>query len=322
MDTRSLHHTNLNVSRICLGTMTFGAQCDEAEARRMVDLCLDRGINFIDTANVYNGGAAEAITGRILHGRRSRVVLATKVGLKMGEGADQSGLSRRAILRAVEESLARLRTDYLDIYYLHQPDYTVPLEETLAAIEDLVRAGKVRYAATSNYAAWQVCRIACLAQRTNGSPARIAQPMYNLLARGIEQEFLPMAKELGVSTVVYNPLAGGLLTGKHRNGAPEPGTRFDQSPAYRSRYWHETNLQAVAQLAEAACSEGRSLVSLALNWILHHTPADCVVLGASRLEQLRENLDVLADGGISPQALAACDQVWAELRGRAPQYNR
>ena len=322
MQTRQLKYTDLTVSRACLGTMTFGAQCGETDAGRMIDFCLDQGINFVDTANVYNGGLAEEITGRILKGRRDRIVLASKVAMKMGEADDQKGLSRAAIFRGIEDSLKRLQTDYLDLYYLHQPDYCVPLEETLRAMEDLVMAGKVRYPAASNYAAWQVTRISCIAAKGDYIPVRVTQPMYNLLARGIEQEYLPMAKALDIATVVYNPLAGGLLSGKHTGTGPLTGTRFDINPAYVNRYWHEANRCAVAKLSDAASQEGRSLVSLSLNWLLHHTAADCVVLGASRFDQLEENVRALADGPLSPQAVQACDAVWSDLRGITPIYNR
>jgi aryl-alcohol dehydrogenase-like predicted oxidoreductase len=322
MQTRLLSHTDLQVSRICLGTMTFGAQCGEADARRMVDTCLDRGVNFVDTANIYNQGAAEEMLGRVLGTRRPGVVLASKVAMKMGDAEDQHGLSRAAIFRALDESLRRLRTDYLDIYYLHQPDYQTPLAETLGAMADLVRAGKIRHAAASNYASWQICSMRCVASKAGYAPIHIAQPMYNLLARGIEQEFLPMAKSLEVSTVAYNPLAGGLLTGKHKGEEPLAGTRFDLVEAYRSRYWHQVNLRAVEKLVALACTEGRSLVSLSLNWVFHHTAADCLVLGASHAGQLEENLCALEDGPLSPTAVAVCDQVWSEVRGVAPQYNR
>jgi aryl-alcohol dehydrogenase-like predicted oxidoreductase len=250
------------------------------------------------------------------------VVLASKVAGKMGDDPLASGLSKAAILRAVEASLSRLSTDYLDIYYLHQPDYSVPLEETLEAMEELVRSGKVRQPASSNYASWQVCRMLWIADRNGYTPLKVTQPMYNLLARGIEQEYLPMAKELGVSTVVYNPLAGGLLTGKQRRGEPLPGTRFDNNRLYLDRYWHEAQFDAIEELAGAARAAGRSLVSLALNWVLHHTAADCLILGASRIEQLQENLRALGDGPLAPETLAVCDAVWRKLRGVAPQYNR
>jgi aryl-alcohol dehydrogenase-like predicted oxidoreductase len=302
--------------------MTFGAQASESEARRLIDYALEEGVNFIDTANAYNGGRSEEIVGRILGNRRSGVVLASKVGIPSGDADDQKGLSRRAMFRAIDESLQRLRTDYLDIYYLHQPDYDTPLEETLRAMEDLVRAGKVRHPAASNYASWQMCRMQSVAEKENYSPIRIGQPMYNLLARGIEQEYLPMAKTLGVSTVAYNPLAGGLLTGKHHGGTPLTGTRFDRNRTYLDRYWHEANFSAVQKLGCAAQQEGRSLMSLSLNWLLHHTPADCVILGASRFEHLQENLRALQDGPISAKSLAVCDGVKAELRGVMPVYHR
>lgn len=318
----ALRHTDLTVSRVCLGTMTFGGQTDIDEAARLVDHCLDSGVNFFDTANIYNKGASETILGRILRGRRSGVVLASKVRGKMGDGPNESGLSRVAIMRALDDTLRRLGTDYLDLYYLHQPDYDVPLEESLDAIDRLVRLGKVRWPASSNYASWQVCRMLWLAETHSYKPACVTQPMYNLIARGIEQEYLPMAKEFGVSTVVYNPLAGGLLTGKQQREAPIPGTRFDNNQLYLDRYWHPAYFDAVDRLGAIAASVGRSLVSLALNWLLHHSPADCLILGASRLDQISENLRAAEEGPLPEDAVAACDQVWADLRGITPKYNR
>ena len=322
METRTLGKTNLGVSRVCCGTMTFGAQTDEATAGRMIDMCLDRGINFFDTANIYNLGRAEAILGRALAGRRDRVVLASKVAAKMGPGPDESGLSRPAIRRAIDESLKRLQTDYLDLYYLHWPDYAVPLEESLEALQELVAAGKVRHVGVSNFASWQVVRLLWLAAEKQLPRVAVTQPMFNLLARGIESEFLPMCREFSLGTVVYNPLAGGLLTGKQSFAAPAPGTRFDQNQTYLDRYWHEENFRAILSLAEAARAAGRSLVSLALNWVLHHTPADCAILGASRLEQLEENLRAVEEGPLPAEAITACDQIWNRLRGPVPRYNR
>ena len=320
---RKLKGMDLNVSRACFGTMTFGSQVDEKTAQEMVAYCLEQGINFFDTANVYQLGTSEELLGKALQGKRGQVVLASKVRGKMGDEPDQSGLSKNSILRAVEESLRRLRTDYLDIYYLHQPDYEVPLEETLEAMEMLVKGGKVRYPASSNYSSWQVSQMICLAEKRNYRPALIAQQMYNLLARGVEQEFVPMARESGVSLIAYNPLAGGLLTGKHSNkNSIAPGTRFDKNSMYQDRYWHEENFRAVRRLQEIARKSGRSLISLALNWLLHHTLTDCIVLGSSRLEQLEQNLAVIEEGGLPPEVVEACDVVWRELRGPAPVYNR
>ena len=302
--------------------MTFGSQTDEAASIRIVDRAIEAGVNFFDTANVYNNGLSETILGKALKGRRDKVVLASKVRGKMGEGPEESGLSRAAILRAFDHSLRRLQTDYLDIYYLHQPDYSVRIEETLETIDQLVRAGKVRYPGSSNYSGWQVCQMLCIAKQNGYRPATITQPMYNLLARGIEQEYLPMAKEFGVATVVYNPLAGGLLTGKQKRDLPLPGTRFDNNQLYLGRYWHQIYFDAVDELLQIARAAGRSPVSLALNWLLHHTPVDCVILGASRLEQLEENLKAMEQGPLPTDAVAACDRVWANLRGVTPQYNR
>ena len=311
-----------------MGTMTFGGKGFWTAigklnaARRMVDRCLEAGVNFFDTANVYGQGRAETILGRALAGRRQQVVVASKVRGVMNGAPEESGLSKSQILRAVESTLRRLGTDYLDIYYLHLPDYGVPLEETLETIDELVRAGKVRYPASSNYAAWQVVRMLWLAGERNYRPAYVTQPMYNLLARGIEQEYLPMCRELGVATVVYNPLAGGLLTGKQSAEAPLAGSRFDKNQMYLDRYWHPAYFGAVEELRGLARREGRSLASLALNWLLRHTAADCAILGASRIEQLEENLKALDDGALSEEALAGCDVVWNKLRGITPRYNR
>ncbi len=322
MDKVTLKHTSLEVSRICFGTMTFGGQTDIEAGRKMIDLCSGAGINFLDTANVYTGGASEEMLGRLLEGRRKDFVLASKVRNKMGDGVDMAGLSRGAIFRAIEDSLKRLKTDYLDLYYLHLPDYAVEIEESLDAMNELVKQGKVRYLASSNYSGWQVVEMLWIAQRKNYQAPFVSQPMYNLIARGIEQEYLPMSKRFGISNIVYNPLAGGLLTGKQRRDAPLPGTRFDNNRMYLDRYWHQADFDAVDQLKHIAASTGRSLVSLALNWIYRHTPVECIILGASRVDHLEQNLKVLSDGPLDPETLQGCDKVWEALRGPTPKYNR
>ncbi|MBI1897233.1 MAG: aldo/keto reductase [Acidobacteria bacterium] len=320
METRQFENTDLTVSRVCLGTMTFGSQTDIATAGRIVDLCFDGGVNFFDTANVYNGGESERVLAEVLGRRRQDAIIASKVGMKVG--GHPAGLKRELILAAAEDTLRRLKTDYLDIYYLHLPDWSTPIEESLAAMDTLVRQGKVRYLGSSNYASWQICQMLCFAEKNGYRPARIAQPMYNLLARRIEDEFLPCCREFGVSTVVYNPLAGGLLTGKHNPEMPLAGTRFDGNQTYLDRYWNHVNFEAISHLATIASADGRSLISLALNWLLHHTPADCVILGASRLEQIEENLRALDDGPLEAAAVSACDAVWTGLKGPGPKYNR
>jgi len=322
IERRRLKHTDLEVSRFCFGTMTLGKPLDQAGTNEVIGRCLDAGINFFDTANMYNAGVAETLLGVALKGRRDKVVLASKVFFKTGDEPDQQGLSRKAIVRAIDESLRRLQTDYLDLYYLHAPDHTVPIEESLEAMDSLVRQGKVRYLASSNYAGWEVVQMLWLAQERGWHAPYVSQPMYNLLARGIEQEYLAMCREFGVSTVVYNPLAGGLLTGKHRQDFVIPGTRFDNNALYQGRYWHSQSFNAVERLRQIARSTGRSLVSLSLNWLLHHTTSDVVILGASSLAQLNENLASIDDGPLPDDVVKACDQVWLDLRGPLPVYNR
>jgi 1-deoxyxylulose-5-phosphate synthase len=322
MEFRTLMQTDLRVSRLCLGTMTFGKPVEQDEAKAMVDLCLDAGVNFLDTANMYQLGRAEEILGHAIRGRRDRIVLASKVRAKMGDRPEQSGLSKKAIFHELEQTLRRLQTDYLDLYFLHQPDYDVPIEETLEAMEELVKQGKIRYPATSNYASWQLVQMLDLAREKKYTPAATAQPMYNLLARGIEQEFLPMAKAFGVSILAYNPLAAGLLTGKHQKSSIPEGGRFDKNAMYQDRYWHEQTFQAVEALKALAHGAGRSIISMAFAWLLHHTVTDVVILGASGLEQLKQNLAVCDDGPLADEVVRQCDEIWRNLRGPIPAYNR
>lgn len=323
MHYRTLSNTDLNVSRVSFGTMTFGSQADQAAATRMVDQSLDAGINFFDTANMYNAGAAEGMLGQALGKRRARVILASKVRNKMGSAPDDVGLSRAAIRKAIDRSLSRLGTDYVDIYYLHQPDYDVPIEETLGALDELVRAGKIRYPAVSNYAAWQVAEIHAICEKNGYKPPYISQPMYNLLARGIEEEYLAFAKRFGVAVVPYNPLAGGLLAGKHaRDSKPEPKSRFDNNPLYLNRYWHDDYFAAVDELQQVAREAGKTLVELSLQWLLAQVQVDSIILGASRPEQLEENLKACESGALDSATLACCDAVWKRLRGITPKYNR
>ena len=323
MQTCTLPHTDLTVSRACYGTMTFGSQTDEPTARRMFDHCIDHGINFFDTANMYNNGAAETIVGNILRGRRNRVVLASKVRMKYGDAPDEQGLSRAAMQKAIDGTLKRLQTDCVDLYYLHAPDWNVPVEETLEMMNEFVRAGKVRYPACSNYAGWQVAQMIAISDKRGYKAPYVSQPMYNLLARGIEQEYLAMCKAYGVSTVVYNPLAGGLLTAKQTRERPIAGTRFDNNQLYLDRYWHPAYFDAVDELQGIARGAGRSVIDISINWLRHHTAADCVILGASRMEHLEQNLDAFENGGPLPESVVqAVDRVWQNLRGVTPNYNR
>lgn len=324
MNNNSLAKTGLEVSQVCLGTMTFGSQVSETEASRMVDHALDMGVNFLDTANVYNKGVSEEITGRILGPRRPNVVLATKVRGMMGKGADSyGGLSPEAIRHAAEESLRRLGTDYIDIYYLHQPDRSVGIADTLGAMDRLRQEGKIRWIGTSNYAAWEMAEIAAISSDRGFRQPLVAQPMYNALARGIEQEYLAFTTRYGVANVCYNPLAGGLLSGKQTMQAgPIPGTRFDGNQMYLKRYWHEGYFRAVEALRQVADELGTSLAALALRWVFHRPGADCVILGASKFAHLEANIEASLQEPLPQDALDACDAAWQTLRGPAPQYNR
>ena len=322
MEFRVLGKTDLNVSRLSLGTLTFGSQVQENDAIRLVDSCLAAGINFFDTANVYSNGQSETILGKALRGRRHRVVLATKVCGKMGDGPDDVGLSRAAIRKAIEGSLRRLMTDYVDLYYLHLPDNAMRIEETLNALNELAKEGKIRYPATSNYASWQVLHMLWHCENYGHVPPTVSQPMYNLLARGIEQEYLAFCKAFSVAVVPYNPLAGGLLTGKYvLEGGPAKGTQFDGNRYYQDRYWHSEFFEAVVQLQKVAERADLSLPALAFRWLLSQPLVDSVILGVSSKTQFDENLEACRGPSLPEDVLRQCDAVWEKLRGVAPRYN-
>jgi aryl-alcohol dehydrogenase-like predicted oxidoreductase len=323
MEYRTLTGIGATVSRACLGTMTFGSQVDEAEGIRMIHYALDAGINFIDTADVYNDGRSEMIVGKGLKGKRQGVVLASKVGNPVGpHKLKDLGLTRWHIIHGVEASLKRLDTDCLDICYLHTPDYNTPLEESLAAFDHLVRQGKVMYVGISNYAAWQICHALWLCDQGRLSPPVVTQCPYNLLTRGIEQELLPFCREFGMGVTVYNPLAGGLLTGKHNRAQPPTnGTRFKLNEMYFDRYWLGSHFDGVEKLTEISGQAGITPVAMAFQWLAAQEIVDAIIVGASRMEQLQENLSVL-QGELDEATLDACDRVWEGIRGDSFRYNR
>jgi aryl-alcohol dehydrogenase-like predicted oxidoreductase len=319
-----LRGTGLTTSRAVLGTMTFGAQVDEASAAAMVDRCRAAGITMFDTSNNYNGGASETVLGRIVRPYRDEVLISTKAGSTV-EQADASvrGLGRAALRKAVDGSLRRLGTDYIDIYYLHRPDRSTPIEETLETLGELVAAGKIRHLGQSNFAAWQVTEINYLARLHGTPPMFVSQQMYNLLARRIEAEYVEAAETLGLTTIAYNPLAGGLLTGKHAPTAtPAEGSRFAKE-MYRDRYWNDSQFGAVEQLRAVAQAAHVTLVELALRWVLSRPATGAVLLGASNAEQLESNLAAVEEPPLDDDTLEACDRVWFDLlAGAAPAYNR
>jgi 1-deoxyxylulose-5-phosphate synthase len=321
---RTLTGTGALVSRISLGSFfTFGGQLTEGDAVRMVHRAIDAGINFIDTADVYGRGAAETILGKALAGQREGVVLATKVRNALGEHQlKDAGLTRWHILRGVEASLRRLGTDCVDVLYFHAPDYRTPLEESLAAADLLVRQGKVLYLGMSNYAAWQIARAQAIAERDRLTRPVVSQVVYNLIARSVERELLPFCRDQRVGVTVFNPLAAGLLTGKHRADAPPAdGTRFALNREYFARYWREANFVAVAELVEIARRAGITPVALAFRWLAAQPAVDSIVVGASSLAQLDENL-ASWEGGLDQATMEACDRVWQHLGGDTFQYNR
>jgi aryl-alcohol dehydrogenase-like predicted oxidoreductase len=280
MHTRRLGRTGLKVSEICLGTMTFGHQCDEAASFAILNKAAKHGVYFLDTADVYpvppspeTAGRTEAIVGKWLKGQRHKYVVATKCRMRVGHGPNDEGLSRRHILQAVEDSLRRLQTDHIDLYQPHSPDPDTPLDETLRALDDLVRSGKVRYLGCSNYPAWQVALSLGLSAKHGWARFESVQPRYNLLFRDIEAELLPLCRDQGLGVMAYNPLAGGFLTGRYQTlAAPPPGTRFSlggpTGALYRERYWQQAQLEAVQELDKALKPRNRSLIQTAVAWVL------------------------------------------------------
>jgi aryl-alcohol dehydrogenase-like predicted oxidoreductase len=322
MQYKKMGRTGLKISEITLGTMIFGQQVDEAESLKIMDLAFEKGINSFDTADGYAGGRSEEIVGKALKNKRHSVVLASKVASKQGPGLNDSGLSREHILQAVENSLRRLGTDYLDIYYAHHPDPTTPIDETLRAFDSLVQQGKVRYAACSNYRAGQLVRALAVSEQRNLARFDCIQTVYNLITRDIEAELLPTCADEGVGVVVYNPLAGGLLTGKHIGNQPPPAdTRFGQNPIYLERYWSPVNFTAVEHLKQIAAANNRKPAQFALAWVLGNAGIASAIVGASSAAQLAENLGAL-DVKQSPDETKACDDVWLELRPPRFFYGR
>ncbi len=317
-----LNRSGLRCSRVCLGTMTFGAQLGMKESHRLLDIAFDRGIFYFDTANAYSAGESEKILGAWSRSRRDKVVISTKVRYQVGDDPMSVGLSRRTILREVEQSLKRLNTDYIDILYLHQPDYATDILETLFAVNDLMRAGKVLTLGVSNFAAWQIVEAHWKAENAGLTPPLVVQPMYNLIARGIEQELLPCCTALNLAVYTYNPLAAGILTGKHdfSKGVTGKG-RFTVFPYYVDRYWTEAGFKAVDQLKRIAENCNRSPVSLALQWALDRPGVTGIIIGASSEAQLVSNLDALGDP-LDEQTLKACDEVWNQFHGPVAKYNR
>lgn len=291
MEYRRLGRAGLKVSELCLGTMTFGKGTDQPEAARIVGAALDAGVNFIDTANSYNDGVSETLLGEILQGRRDRVVLASKVFNPMGGGPNDSGMSRAHIMRAVEDSLRRLRTDYLDLYYIHHVDVQTPLEEMLRAFDDLISAGKIRYSGCSNYEAWRLMEALWLSDSHGWNRFSCYQPQYSLVVRDIEEEIIPACELKGLGVVVWSPLGGGFLSGKYQPGeTARAGARSAEGWGFPLRYFAPNRDDILGTLLETAGALGRSPAQVALRWVLDQPGITSAIIGARRLEQLQDNL--------------------------------
>ena len=309
------------MSRLCLGTMTFGLQCDEPTSRAILDRAAEGGVDFLDSSDAYplggdlaTRGATEEILGRWLHGKRDRFIVATKCFIPTGPAPFDGGNSRKHIMSAIEASLRRLQTDYVDLYQLHGYDPATPIDETLGALDDLVHQGKVRYIGCSNFLTYQLVRAVGRTETLRLARMDSVQPRYNLLFRQIEREMLPFCGEEGIGVIPYNPIAGGLLSGKYTGAAPPPeGGRFTLGNAggmYQERYWHEREFATVEELRKLAEEAGVSLVTLAVAWVAANPAVTAPIIGASSPEQL------------GPSLAAAEYRIDADLKSRLDERTR
>ena len=293
MDYKLLGSTGLQVSSLCFGTMSFGKEANEAEAKRMFSACRELGINFFDCADGYSNGRAEEILGRLASSERDELVIASKCFTPMGKDVNARGGNRRHIALAVDASLKRLGTDRLDVLFMHRWDPVTPLEETLRALEKLVSDGKVLYLGASNYSAWQVAKGLGIAAKQGWPRFDVIQPMYSLVKRQVESEILPLAREENLGVITYSPVGGGLLSGKY-GPARRPDTgRLMENPQYTSRYREHWTFETAAAMTEAGGALGIHAVSLAVAWVAAHPDVTCPIIGARSLEQLGPSLDAL-----------------------------
>lgn len=306
--------------------MNFGAKVEESQAIKLIQKAIDHGVNFIDTANVYVRGKSEEIVGKAIQGRRNDIVLATKVRHRMDDGVNDEGLSRKHILHAVKESLRRLNTNFIDVYYVHRPSNAtsagfhgspVPMLETLSTLTDLVRAGKVRYLGCSNFPAWLHCKALWTSDKNQLERYAVSQPRYNLFQREIEREILPLCEDQGIGVVPYSPLAGGVLSGKYTAGTPPPsGTRGATGMSWiKSHDFHwetASNSRVLEGLREIASDLELPMAQLALAWLISRPLITSAIIGASSLEQLTQNLEAV-DVELSNQVVERIDQIAPKL---------
>ena len=309
MDYRILGSTGVKVSPLCLGGMYFGWRNDEAESVQIIHEALERGINFIDTANVYANGLSEQYVGKALRGKRDQVVLATKFRWGMGEGPNDEGAHRLHIRLQVEKSLRRLQTDRIDLYQLHHPDPTTPLEETMEALTELVRQGKVVYIGTSNFPAWQIVEAQWIAERRSLVRFVCEQPHYSMLDRTLEREIIPASRKYGIGIICWCPLDGGMLTGKYRKGQPPPpDSRAIEEKWDLKSPESERCLGAVERLDALAEARGKTLSQFSLAWLLANPAVTAPIVGPRTTEQLNDNIGALG-WALGPEELAAVDAI-------------
>jgi len=312
-----LGKTGIKVSELCFGTMTFGGrgrhkiigEVDQKEADTLVGMALDAGINFFDTADVYSEGLSEEICGKALGTQRKNIILATKVRARMGPGPNDVGLSRHHILEGCNASLKRLGTDYIDLYQVHSFDPITPLEETLRALDDLVRQGKVRYIGCSNFAGWQLMKALSISERYGWEKFVSLQALYSLIARELENELVPLCLDQGMGILVYSPLGGGFLTGKYRRGQPRPeGTRLSQTESNSLPFDEEKGFNVVEQLDRIGKEHNATVAQAALNYLLRKQGITSVIIGARTREQLAENLRTI-DWEMTPAEVTRLDEL-------------
>lgn len=311
MEYRFLGRTGVGVSSLCFGTMSFGGDADEAMLGKLFGRCRDAGINFFDCANIYQGGQSEEILGRLMAGCRNELVITSKVFFATGSDVNARGASRRHIMQAIEDSLRRLQTDYIDLYFIHRFDERTPLEETLRALDDLVRQGKVLYLGASNFAAWQVAKALGISAREGWSRFECLQPMYNLVKRQAEVEILPLAVSEQLGVIPYSPLGGGLLTGKYgRDRRPESG-RLVENRMYQTRYGDEWIMDAAEAFAALARARGYEPAALAVAWVGSHPAVTAPIIGARNLEQL--------EGSLASADITMTPELRAEIAALSPE---
>jgi aryl-alcohol dehydrogenase-like predicted oxidoreductase len=310
MQYRTLGRSGVRISPICLGTMMFGGPTPEAEAISMIHAAVERGVNFLDTANMYNAGESERVVGKAIADRRDRVVLATKGRQRVGDGPNDQGASRLHLMRELDASLRRLQVDYVDIYYTHAPDEATPIEETMRALDDMVRMGKTRYIACSNFRAWRVCEALWTSDLRNLHRFVCVQPLYNVVNRDIEVELLPLCREHGLGVVTYSPLARGVLTGKYAADQPPPeGSRAARrDPRMLQAEWREDSLQIAARISAYCQQRQVSTSQFALAWCLANPIVSSVILGPRTWAQFEDNLGCL-EVTVSDEDEAFIDQL-------------